>query len=72
MLMGSVKDAAKGIATLAGNQLQANFETPLSGSIGKAAWEINVTFTEGAGSIEMRVQSLEKPLVIDSRIFRIE
>lgn len=72
MIMGSAREASKGIAKLTGNQLQANFETPISGSIGKVTWEMNPTFTEGAGTIELRIPNVENPPIIDSRIFRIE
>lgn len=72
LIMGSAREASKGIAKLTGNQLQANFETPISGSIGKVTWEMNPTFTEGTGTIELRMPNVDKPAIIDSRIVRIE
>ena len=72
VLFGSGRDAAKGIATLTGNHLQVNFETPLSGSIGHINWELNSTFTVGVGTIELHTEYLPAPMVLTSKIFRIE
>jgi hypothetical protein len=70
VLAGRGRDASKGIATLAGHRLQANFETPLSGSVGQVAWELNSSFTEGAGTVTLHVPQLDEPLVVESRIVR--
>jgi hypothetical protein len=70
VLAGRGRDASKGIATLAGNRLQANFVTPLSGSVGQVAWELNSSFTEGAGTVTLHVPQLDEPLVVESRIVR--
>lgn len=71
VVAGRGKDGSKGFATLTGSHLQVNFETPLSGSIGQISWELNPAFTEGAGKVSLYVEHLDAPIVVESRIVRI-